>query len=169
MTSHVLKAKKTDRTFLLKRIPFSSFSSFSALFKDYTEHFERLAPFFAGDFRSDNDLKSVASAVAKNHPDRSVVVDAIRNQAAFYGLGEESEPLLEKLANPASVAIVTGQQLGLYGGPLYTLFKIITAIQLAARYERELGIPAVPVFGSKGKITISKRSHLQRFCKGTTP
>ena len=153
----------------MKRIPFSSFSSFSALFKDYTEHFERLAPFFAGDFRSDNDLKSVASAVAKNHPDRSVVVDAIRNQAAFYGLGEESEPLLEKLANPASVAIVTGQQLGLYGGPLYTLFKIITAIQLAARYERELGIPAVPVFWLEGEDHDFEEIASAAFLQGDDP
>lgn len=153
----------------MKRIPFSSFSSFSALFKDYTEHFERLAPFFAGDFRSDNDLKSVASAVAKNHPDRSVVVDAIRNQAAFYGLGEESEPLLEKLANPVSVAIVTGQQLGLYGGPLYTLFKIITAIQLAARYERELGIPAVPVFWLEGEDHDFEEIASAAFLQGDDP
>jgi bacillithiol biosynthesis cysteine-adding enzyme BshC len=41
---------------------------------------------------------------------------------------------------------VTGQQAGLFGGPLYTLLKAVTAIQLARRVRDEHGVPAVPVF-----------------------
>ena len=93
----------------------------------------------------------MAQIVARNHPDRSALVDAIRNQAHTYGLGDPSEPLLKKLADPSSVAIVTGQQLGLFGGPLYTLYKIISSIQLADWYEKELGIKAVPVFWLEGE------------------
>jgi uncharacterized protein YllA (UPF0747 family) len=44
------------------------------------------------------------------------------------------------------VAIVTGQQAGLFGGPLYTLLKAITAIRLAERMRREHDVPVVPVF-----------------------
>src|SRR4029077_3524007 len=42
--------------------------------------------------------------------------------------------------------ILTGQQAGLFGGPLYTLLKAITAIRLAARVSRDHGAPVVPVF-----------------------
>lgn len=135
----------------MKRIPFSTFSTFSALFKDYTEQFEKLAPFFAGDFRSDADLKAVAEKVASNHPTRSVLVEAIAAQSVAFGIGDSSKRLLDKLQDPKSVAIVTGQQLGLFGGPLYTLYKIITAIQLADKYERAFGIIAVPVFWLEGE------------------
>jgi len=54
-------------------------------------------------------------------------------------------PALELLAAPGTVAIVTGQQVGLFGGPAYTLYKALTALKLAHQLTDQ-GIPAVPVF-----------------------
>ena len=135
----------------MNRIPFSSFSSFSDLFKDYTENFEKLAPFFASDYRDPAALQSTIEKVAAKHPDRSALIDALSRQAESFGILEASAPLIEKISNPESVAVVTGQQLGLFGGPLYTLYKIITAIQLADQIETSSGRPAVPVFWLEGE------------------
>ena len=58
---------------------------------------------------------------------------------------------------PARVAIVTGQQAGAFGGPLFTLLKAVTAIQLAQRASAEHGVPAVA-----GLLGRRRRSRLGR-------
>ena len=50
------------------------------------------------------------------------------------------------LADPETCCVHTGQQAGFMGGPAYTLYKIVTAIRLAARYQEEFGRRCVPVF-----------------------
>jgi bacillithiol biosynthesis cysteine-adding enzyme BshC len=50
------------------------------------------------------------------------------------------------LADPKTVVIITGQQAGLFGGPLFTLLKAITALKLAQQIQRTHGVQVVPVF-----------------------
>lgn len=50
-----------------------------------------------------------------------------------------------------ATVIVTGQQLGAFGGPLYTQYKILTTIQLARQLEEETGKPVLPVFWVAGE------------------
>ena len=54
---------------------------------------------------------------------------------------------LGRLRDGAADVVVTGQQPGFLGGPLYTLYKIATAVELA-RLRTERGLPTVPVFWS---------------------
>ena len=135
----------------MTRLPFSSFQSFSCLFRDYTENSASLASFFNGDYRSDEDLIASCKTAASNHPERDVLIRVLRRQAASFGVEESSRALISKLSDPTASAVVTGQQLGLFGGPLYTLYKFISAIQLAEKMESLSGTPVVPVFWLEGE------------------
>lgn len=77
-------------------------------------------------------------------PDRRELAAAMADANAAYGHPHAAE-LAEKLADPATQVVATGQQAGLFGGPLYTLSKAIAASLWAERLE-QAGRPAVAVF-----------------------
>jgi bacillithiol biosynthesis cysteine-adding enzyme BshC len=115
----------------------------SKLFLDYLDHFERVKTFYA----HPPTMQAVARAAQKlSYPDerRSEVVRLLREQNAALGAGAETQSNLERLEKGA-VAVVTGQQVGLFSGPAYAIYKASTAVQIAEESTRA-GIPAVPVF-----------------------
>jgi uncharacterized protein YllA (UPF0747 family) len=59
-------------------------------------------------------------------------------------------PGRDRLAQGEVLAVTTGQQPGLFTGPLYTIYKALSSIALARRLERERGVPVVPVFWVAG-------------------
>ena len=75
----------------------------------------------------------------------SALADALRAQSAGFQAGKPALDNIEKLQAGAS-AVVTGQQVGLFGGPLLTLLKAATAVALAAEATARTGHPHVPVF-----------------------
>jgi bacillithiol synthase len=115
----------------------------SKLFGDYTENFRKLESFF----EHAPELKSVARYAKKLKfpPDRRVRVAAIlRAQNELFGCGPETLQNLDRLSEGA-VAVVSGQQVGLFGGPAFSFYKALSAIQTAHELSQR-GIPAVPVF-----------------------
>lgn len=77
-------------------------------------------------------------------PDRAELVRLLTEQNRAWGAGAATFANLDKLAAGAR-AVVTGQQVGLFGGPLLTLMKAAMAIR-KAQLATEAGVPTVPVF-----------------------
>jgi bacillithiol biosynthesis cysteine-adding enzyme BshC len=110
----------------------------SRLFADFTYHFDRVTRFYR---HNPHDPGAIQAAAAElNYPDdrRAAMVRALASQNG------ESESL-KRLAQPGTIAIVTGQQVGLFSGPAYTIYKAITAARLARDLTAQ-GISAVPIF-----------------------
>lgn len=87
---------------------------------------------------------TVVSSFTPTHRDE--LVGTLRVYMEELGASSTSLQLLDKLRDSRSVAVVTGQQAGLFGGPLYTLYKAMSAIGMAKRLEARLERPVVPVF-----------------------
>lgn len=110
----------------------------SRLFTDFLYHFDRVAGFYPSGAQSVG--RAAEGAASLNYPDdrRQALVGALRAQNG-------DSPQLELLARPGTVAVVTGQQVGLFGGPAYTVYKALTAARIAQDLNA-LGVDAVPVF-----------------------
>ena len=110
----------------------------SAIAADVFYHPERTAAFFRHPLR---DLDSFRAAA------REINFPAVQRAALVAALGPRNpgSRSLDRLAEPGTVAVVTGQQVGLFSGPAYTAYKALHAARLAA-WLTEQGIPAVPVF-----------------------
>ena len=110
----------------------------SRLFLDFSYHFDRVSRFYRHDPHSFESFAAAANEINYPHDRRSAMVRALTAQNG-------PSAALDRLAQPGTVAIVTGQQVGLFSGPAYTIYKAVTAARLAKELT-DRGISAVPIF-----------------------
>jgi bacillithiol biosynthesis cysteine-adding enzyme BshC len=93
--------------------------------------------FFAHDWRTPDGYAARAAAI---DPSDTGWLEGVR------AYGEVAEARKAELAERGGFVVTTGQQPGLFGGPLFTLYKALTAVRLAADLEAHLDRPVVPLF-----------------------
>src|SRR5450432_2752387 len=115
----------------------------SKLFLDYVDKFSRVETFYS---HAPKMASVTRLARELKFPDdrRREVSAILREQNVRFGGGPAALENLARLEKGA-VAIVSGQQVGLFSGPAYAFYKALTAIQLAAELTKS-GVQAVPVF-----------------------
>ena len=128
-------------------ISFREIPAATKIFATFLDDFEHVAKYFA----YPPDIEGVLAGARNAQLDPGVrkgVVEVLREQNRRFAPGgaieAPTEKNLERLANGA-VAIVAGQQVGLFGGPAYSLYKAITAASYAAELTRR-GVDAIPIF-----------------------
>jgi bacillithiol biosynthesis cysteine-adding enzyme BshC len=116
------------------------------LASDYAFDYARLQDFFAGNPADPAAWADVIARTQRHSRQRDRIADALRAQQTRRGAPAEALAASAQLANPSTVAVLTGQQAGLFGGPLFTLLKALTALRLAQDVRDRHGVPAVAIF-----------------------
>ena len=116
------------------------------LASDYAFAYEKVAPFFAGD---PGTTAAWADTIRRSQGyarQPAAIARVIAAQQEQRGAPPAARASAARLADPVTRVVITGQQAGLFGGPLFTLLKALTTMKLAAKVEREHQVPVVPVF-----------------------
>ena len=125
-------------------LPFQQIPHSTRLFLDYLSYVPALremyprSPLFSEWFRDE------ASRVPNDDARRRKVSDILERQNRAWGASSKTLTNIDRLRRGA-LAAVTGQQVGLFGGPLFAIFKALTAVKLAEQATAG-GVECVPIF-----------------------
>lgn len=124
-------------------IPFTAIPHTTRLYSDYLFHHKAVSEFYPH-APNPGAVASYARGLEFPPERRAKVADVLERQNRSFGCDAGVLESIDRLRRGA-VAVVSGQQVGLFGGPLYSLLKAASAIQLARELSAQ-GVDAVPFF-----------------------
>lgn len=130
------------------QVPFAVAGFGGSLVADWVNDFEKVRPFFRHDPRKEGDVEAVLRALSAHRYERPALAHLFEDACERYDAPPELFDRAQEILRPDTYLVVTGQQAGLFGGPLYTLHKALTAIQLAREWSERFAGRArfLPVF-----------------------
>lgn len=119
----------------------------SKLAADYLAAPDKCQLFFNGDYRHWDEYKRVAERAVKTpRPFMPDFIEILTEQNKSFGCSQDTLNQITALRRPDTLVVATGQQTGLFSGPLYTIYKALTTIKLARELSARLGVTVLPIF-----------------------
>ena len=124
-------------------ISFNAIPHTTRIFSDFLSYSPAIRKFYPTQPDAEH-IAAFAKPVARDGQRQAAVADALEKQNRSWGASEATLRNIQRLREGA-FAVVTGQQVGLFGGPLLALFKVASALAMAKQVAA-LGVECVPVF-----------------------
>ena len=133
-------------------ISFNNIPGHNKLFLDYLYDYTKVHNFYNHNFRDHSNIKDLFENIASKKAKRNFnLSDLLSNQYSELNPSQRTLDNINSLNSNKTLAVVTGQQLGILGGPLYTVYKIITTIKLCDKLKTVYNdYDFVPVFWLEG-------------------
>jgi len=125
-------------------LPFSQIPHTTRLFTDLLSYTPEIQPFYPRSPYFGEWMKDEAAKISYDPARRETVSAILEGQNKAWSASPKTLENIERLRRGAA-AVVTGQQVGLFGGPMFAIYKALTAVKLANE-ATAAGIEAVPVF-----------------------
>lgn len=122
------------------------------LCSDYHSNFDKVAKYYSGNYHQKDAWEKKILTIQKNRYERQILHRVLNDQNREYQSGIKTLANIDLLGNENTLAVVTGQQLGIFTGPLYTIYKAVTAVKLAKKLSLDFpDYNFVPVFWLEGE------------------
>lgn len=142
---------ETEIKEVVMSIKFSEIPDNPLLFIDYVENYVKVKEFFPTNFRDDDTLIKNLENFNKDIEHRKKLVEILNRQYLNKNISEKTKKNIELLLTENTFAIITGQQIGILLGPLYTIYKVITTIKLTDQLNNKYPeLKFVPIFWLEG-------------------
>jgi bacillithiol biosynthesis cysteine-adding enzyme BshC len=125
-------------------ISFDRIPGSKKLFLDYLSG--AASEFYSHPFTDQESYTSVQQKLSRRSFERERIVAALLRQNHQFGAGTKAIENINKLLDPTTTAVFTGQQVTIFGGPLYVFYKAALAVKLADSNCRRLQSSVVPIF-----------------------
>ena len=125
-------------------LPFSQIPHTTHLFTDFLTYSPNVQPFYPRSPHFTEWMKEEAQNISYDSTRRERVTAILGRQNKSWDASPQTLANLDRLRNGAA-AVVTGQQVGLFGGPMFAIYKALTAVKLAEE-ATAAGVDAVPIF-----------------------
>jgi bacillithiol biosynthesis cysteine-adding enzyme BshC len=125
-------------------LPFRQIPHSTSLFNDFLSWLPAIQPFYSRPPRFAEWVRDETSTIRYDSARREQVANILERQNRAWGASPRALENIARLRTGAA-AVVTGQQVGLFGGPLFSLFKALTTVKLANE-ATSVGRDSVPVF-----------------------
>ena len=125
-------------------LPFAQIPHTTRLFLDFLSYSPKVQTFYPHSPNVSEWLKQKTLGQGYDATRRALVCEVLERQNEGWGSSAQTKNNIARLRSGAA-AFVTGQQVGLFGGPVFALLKALTAVKLAEEASAA-GVDAVPVF-----------------------
>ena len=125
-------------------LPFSQIPHTTRLFADYLAYAPSVQPFYPRSPYLAEWVKEEAAGIRYDSERRERIAGILDRQNRSWGASAKTLSNIDRLRKGAA-AVVTGQQVGLFGGPTFSLYKALTAVKLAEE-ATAAGVDSVPIF-----------------------
>jgi len=125
-------------------LPFAQIPHTTHLFTDFLAYTSKVQPFYPHSPHFQEWSKAQAATLQYDPSRRERVSAILERQNKSWQASPQTFANLDRLRRGAA-AVVTGQQVGLFGGPTFSLYKALTAVKLAEE-ATAAGVDSVPVF-----------------------
>jgi bacillithiol biosynthesis cysteine-adding enzyme BshC len=135
----------------MHRIPYSQIPNQPQILLDAIDSFSKVSAFFNGNFRDPDSYRNLWRDIQTFPFKRQAVSDVLVKELKRLHAPAAALDNARLIADSKTASVLTGQQIGLIGGPIYTVVKAIAAIRWAEHLSQVLDTPVVPIFWMEGE------------------